>query len=148
MSIKDDVALLKAIPLFSKVDASQLNVLAFSLERLALDEGEVLFRDGDDGDGAYVVIEGSLELARRTAGKETATTVERGTLVGEQTMFAPVPYRGTAKAQGRTQVLKISRTLFYKVAEEFPDLAVEAVKSVNEKLNHTLADLRTAQRNL
>jgi CRP/FNR family cyclic AMP-dependent transcriptional regulator len=148
MSIKDDVTLLKTVPMFARVDNSQLNVLAFSLERITVDPGDVLFRDGDRGDGAFVVADGRLNLNRRVGKGELSVTAERGTLVGEQSMFAEVPYRGTATAQSRTTVLKISRELFYKVAEEFPDLAVEAMRSVNTKLNHTLDDLQLVQRQL
>ena len=44
--------------------------------------------------------------------------------------------------------LKITKELFYRVAEEFPDLAVEAMRTVNDKLDATLADLRLVQREL
>ena len=56
--------------------------------------------------------------------------------------------RGLARARGASELVKISRELFYKVAEEFPDLAQAAIKSVNDKLDATLADLRAAQRDL
>src|SRR5690606_5740074 len=135
MSSKDDVALLKGLPLFARVDSSHLNVLGFALERTELENDETLFRDGDAGEGAFLVTAGNVVLARRIAGREATVNAGRCTLIGEQSMFADVPYRGTAKASERTTVLRIGRDLFYKLAEEFPDLAVEAMRSVNEKLN-------------
>ena len=63
-------------------------------------------------------------------------------------MFADVPYRGTARAQTKAVTYKIDRALFYKVAEEFPELAAAAIKVVNEKLDATLADLRAVQRDI
>ncbi len=148
MSVRDDVALLKQIPLFAKVDDAQLNVLAFSVERIKLANGEVLFRDGETGSGAFIVAKGEVELVRNVGAGDVTINAGEGMLIGEQTMFADVPYRGTAHTENGAEVLKISRQLFYRVAEEFPDLAVEAIKSVNEKLNSTLTDLSRVRRDL
>lgn len=149
MAIKDDVALLKRIPLFGKVDESQLNVLAFSTERITVRAGEVLYKDGQPGSAAFVVVDGKIAIHRGSkAGGEADIIAGPGSLIGEQSMFASVPYRGTATAKEPVVALKISKELFYRVAEEFPDLAVEAMRAVNDKLDATLADLRLVQREL
>lgn len=64
--------------------------------RLALEEGAVLFRQGDPGDCAYIVLEGELDVVVdmgfgpvRTA---YATTDE---LIGEIAVFAQVPRKAT-----------------------------------------------------
>jgi CRP-like cAMP-binding protein len=149
MAVKDDVALLKRIPLFSKVDESQLNVLAFSTERVNVRKDEVLYKDGQPGSAAFVVVDGEIGIRRGAATEQDPDIVAGpGSLIGEQSMFASVPYRGTATAMSPVVALKISKDLFYRVAEEFPDLAVEAMRTVNDKLDATLADLRLVQRDL
>ncbi len=149
MAVKDDVALLKRIPLFSKVDESQLNVLAFSTERVNVRKGEVLYKHGQPGSAAFVVVDG--EIGIQSGGNdepEPDIVAGPGSLIGEQSMFAGVAYRGTATAISPVVTLKISKDLFYRVAEEFPDLAAEAMRTVSEKLDATLADLRLVQRDL
>ena len=81
--------------------------------------------------------------------RKTATfdvIARRGSLIGEQCMFAGVPHRGTATAIFDVEAMKISKELFYRVAEEFPDLAVAAVRAVSRKLDATLTDLSIIQR--
>lgn len=149
MSVKDDVALLKKIPLFARVDESRLNVLAFSTERVDLREGEVLYKNGQPGAAAFVVVSGEIGIRRSGKAEDAPEIVAgSGSLIGEQSMFAGVPYRGMASAMTPVVVLKISKELFYRVAEEFPDLAIEAIQAVNAKLDATLADLRRVQRDL
>jgi len=149
MSVKDDVALLKQIPLFAKVDESRLNVLAFSTERISVREGDVLYKNGQPGAAAFVIVDGEIGIRRLNKPDEVPEIIAGpGSLIGEQSMFAGVPYRGTATALATVVVLKISKDLFYRVAEEFPDLAIEAIQAVNEKLDATLADLRLVQRDL
>ncbi len=149
MAVKDDVALLKRIPLFAKVDESQLNVLAFSTERVAVRKGEILYKHGQPGSAAFVIVDGEIGIKRNDKSEDGPEVVAGpGSLIGEQSMFASTPYRGTATAVSPVMALKISKELFYRVAEEFPDLAVEAVRTVNEKLDATLSDLRLVQRDL
>lgn len=149
MAVKDDVALLKRIPLFAKIDESRLNVLAFSTERVNLRKDEILYRNGEPGSAAFVVVDGEIAIRRTAKNDEPAEIVAGpGSLIGEQSMFAGLAYRGTATAQTPVVALKISKELFYRVAEEFPDLASEAMRTVSEKLDATLADLRLVQRHL
>lgn len=149
MSVKDDVALLKKIPLFAKVDESRLNVLAFSTERVNIRAGDVLYKNGQPGAAAFVIVDGEVGIRRLSKPGEAPEIVAgSGSLIGEQSMFAGVPYRGTATALSAVVALKISKDLFYRVAEEFPDLAIEAIQAVNEKLDATLSDLRIVQRDL
>lgn len=149
MSVKSDVALLKKIPLFAKVDESRLNVLAFSTERLELGEGGILYKNGQPGAAAFVVVSGEIGIHRLGKPDEAPEIIAGpASLIGEQSMFAGVPYRGTAIALTPVVLLKISKELFYRVAEEFPDLAIEAIQTVNAKLDATLADLRLVQRDL
>jgi len=148
MSVKDDVALLKKIPLFSTVDDSQLNVLAFAVERLRVDAGDTLFYDGEHGTGAFVIVKGTVSVTRPTPAGDAEVEVGPGALIGEQVMFAEIPHRSTARATSNVEAFKISRELFYRVAEEFPDLAAHAIRAVNEKLNATLSDLGRVARDM
>ena len=149
MAVKDDVALLKRIPLFAKVDESRLNVLAFATERVNVRKDEVLYKHGEPGSAAFVVVDGTIGIRLRAkADEEPEVLAGPGSLIGEQSMFAAIPYRGTATAQSPVVALKISKELFYRVAEEFPELAAEAMRTVNDKLDATLSDLRLVQRDL
>lgn len=147
MSVKDDVTLLKQIPLFAKVDESRLNVLAFSTERISVNVGSAIYKDGQPGSAAYVIVEGEVGIRRPDAENGDFDVIaRRGSLIGEQCMFAGVPHRGTAIALFDVEAMKISKELFYRVAEEFPDLAAAAVRAVSKKLDATLTDLNIIQR--
>ena len=55
-SLSDEVDLLRRIPLFAQIDPSKLKLLAFTSERVAFEDGQALFKQGDEGDAAYVVM--------------------------------------------------------------------------------------------
>ena len=62
MSLIEEVDLLRRIPLFSNVEPSKLKLMAFTSERLKFREGAELFHQGDMGDSAYIIIDGSVEI--------------------------------------------------------------------------------------
>src|SRR4029079_2871429 len=62
VDIYELVAILTRIPLFSGIDRSRLKLLAFTSELAAFEAGETVFRQGDAGDRAYVIIEGAAEV--------------------------------------------------------------------------------------
>ncbi len=49
MTLHEEVEALRSIPLFAKIDASKLKLLAFTSERLNYEPGQNLFKQGDPG---------------------------------------------------------------------------------------------------
>ncbi len=130
MSIEDDIACLEAVPTFRLLGLNALRMLAIGCESRELDEGEVLFRAGDLADCGYVVQDGSFRLEsasrkRSANGKHAppATIAGRGVLLGELALIINIIRPVTATAAEPTTVMRISRNLFRKTLEGFPDAA-------------------------
>ena len=62
MSLNEDVERLRKIPLFAKIEPSKLKLLAFTAQRLTFNANESLFHQGDIGDAAYIIIDGSADV--------------------------------------------------------------------------------------
>ena len=54
--------MLRQVPLFSGVAPAKLKLLAFTSDRVTYAPGQMLFRQGDVGDAAYVVLSGKAEV--------------------------------------------------------------------------------------
>jgi CRP/FNR family cyclic AMP-dependent transcriptional regulator len=149
VSIKEEVDLLRRIPLFANVEASKLKLLAFTSERIAFEAGHVLFNQGDMGDAAYIVIEGEAEvLVKGPVGPVQIAVLGRNAIVGEIAILCDVPRTATIRARQRLVCLRISKELFLRLINEFPQIAVAVVRELasrveagNEKLRDTLAEL-------
>ncbi|MEN8196437.1 MAG: cyclic nucleotide-binding domain-containing protein, partial [Pseudomonadota bacterium] len=66
MSLQQEVDLLRKIPMFAKIEPAKLKLLAFTSERLSYSDGDVLFRQGEAGDAAFVIISGQAEISIAT----------------------------------------------------------------------------------
>ena len=68
VSLNEEVEILRNIPMFANIESSKLKLLAFTSERHAYNEGEYLFRQGDEGDSAYIIVDGEADVIIETDG--------------------------------------------------------------------------------
>ena len=142
MSLEQEVELIRQFPIFGKLQPAMQKLLVFSAERLTYDAGQVMFNAGDDGDAAYIIIDGKVEISVPTpAGPIVVNTLGRNDIIGEVAIFGDVPRTATATALGRLETLKISKELFIKVIRENPDAAVELIKILAQRLVNTTNQL-------
>ena len=120
MSIEDEIAFLERIPTFRPLGNSSLRILAIGAEGYRVERGQVLFTAGDIADGAYAVQQGSFALQ---AAKGTALIAGPGTLLGESALLAETMRPATATAREPSTVLRISRAMFLKMLDGYPDAA-------------------------
>jgi len=145
MSINQEVELLRNIPLFAKIEPSKLKLLAFTSERLTYQADQVLCRQGDTGDAAYIIIEGvaAVRIATPNGDIEVAR-LGRGDVVGEIAILCDVPRTATVTATERVTTLKVTKELFFRLVNEFPQIAIEIMRELAARLERTNAQLRDA----
>lgn len=148
-SLKDEVDVLRRIPLFANVDAQKLKLLAFTSERLAFEKGQELFHQGDPGDAAYVIIAGSAEVLVDTPeGMLPVATVGKNDFVGEIAILCDVPRTATIRALEKLDTLKIMKDHFLRMTGEFPEMAVEIMRELAHRLQRTTVELTEARSRL
>lgn len=145
MSLQEEVELLRRIPLFAKVEPPKLKLLAFASERVTFEAGQELFHQGDMPDAAYIVIDGTADVILDTQrGRVTVAHIGRNELVGEIGIICDVPRTATVQANSRLVTLKVSKDLLLRMIIDFPTMALEIMRVLAHRLEHTNAQLREA----
>ena len=145
MLLKDEVQMLRRVPLFSGVDPTKLKLLAFTSDRVHYAAGEILFRQGDNGDAAYVILTGRADiLVEAPGGQIKVAEVENNSIVGEIAILCDVPRTATVKAQSRLVTLRIAKETFFRLLTEFPQIAIEIMRELARRLEKTNEQLRLA----
>jgi CRP-like cAMP-binding protein len=122
MTIEDDIAFLSQVPVLRRLGAPALRILAIGAEAYSLEAGQVLFAAGDAADCAYVVQQGSFQITpERTA--DADLIAEPGSLLGEGALLVQSPRLATATAREDAVVLRISRTMFLRMLDSYPEAA-------------------------
>jgi CRP-like cAMP-binding protein len=124
MTIEDDIFFLERLTIFGQLGFSALQILAIGSETRHLVSGEVLFTAGDAADSGYIIQEGALRLDLPGADpSDSDIVVGPGALLGELALVTETKRPVTATAIEPSTVMRISRGLFRKVLEGFPDAA-------------------------
>ncbi|HEX6959067.1 MAG TPA: cyclic nucleotide-binding domain-containing protein [Ferrovibrio sp.] len=143
MSLNEEVDLLRRIPLFAKIEPSKLKLLAFTSRRLTYKPGDVLCRQGDPGDAAFVIINGEADVSVDTPGGPFKVAhLKQNDFVGEIAILCDVPRTATVTAATEVTVLRIEKDLFFRLIADFPQIAVEIMRVLAQRLERTTADLR------
>lgn len=120
MAIDDDITFLERVPTLSLLGRQALRILAIGAETRYIHSGEVLFKRGEEADGAYVIQEGRFNLSSKDGNE---LTVGPCTLLGEVALFSETRRPATARALEPSTVLRIPRFLFVRMLDSFPEAA-------------------------
>jgi CRP/FNR family transcriptional regulator, cyclic AMP receptor protein len=145
MSLKEEYELLRRVPYFAEIEPAKLKLLAFMSERVAFDPGKRLFRQGDPGDAAYLIISGEAEVTAETpTGPVVLATLGANEIVGDMAILGDVPRTATVRAKSRLITLRISKEPFMRMVREFPSMAVSMMQELAERLAATNNQLSAA----
>jgi CRP/FNR family cyclic AMP-dependent transcriptional regulator len=111
-------------------EAEAAQVIAISDEQ-SVERSRTVFREGDPGDGVYVVMEGTVEVTKRDSqGKEQSIArLSDGTVVGEMSLVSGDAARSaTVTATSDAKLLKIASARFQALLQKD---SVAALKMVN-----------------
>lgn len=146
MDIQKECDLLRNVPMFAKLDPSKLKLLAFTSQSLHFDDGEVLFSEGDRADSAYVIMSGEVEILATTGGAQfVAGMLGKNQLFGELAVLTKAPRSATIRAKGELVALRISDDIFLKLLAENPEVALDVMRQLSEKLvrsHHQVEELK------
>ncbi|WP_025897551.1 cyclic nucleotide-binding domain-containing protein [Sneathiella glossodoripedis] len=149
MSLREEVETLRQIPLFAKVDPSKIKLLAFTSERLTFQAGDILCKQGEMGDAAYVIINGKADVVVDSpTGPLTVATMQKNDVVGEIAILINIPRTATIKAASELTTLRITKDLFLRTISEFPEMSVEMMRVLAERLVRTTEELQKAKESL
>jgi CRP-like cAMP-binding protein len=130
---------LKQVPLFSRCTGRELRILARHAEPVRLPAESVLFREGDQGDAFFVVLEGTAEVRRGKADRRV-NSLGPGAYFGEMALLDAAPRSATVVAATELELAVLGARIFRTLLRELP--------TISERLLAALAgELREARRN-
>jgi len=146
--LKDEVDLLRSIPVFAELPANKLKLLAFASDHVDYKEGETLFHQGDVADSAYVVIKGGADIFVTPEGEtEPNKVAELGpnAFVGDMAILADIQRTGTVRANAPLSTLRIRKDHLIDMMQDSPVLAMAILRELVLRLKKTTADLSDAR---
>ena len=98
-------------------------------------DGEVIIKQGEEGNCMYIIQEGKVEIIREKDGKEIRISViGEGDFVGEMAIFESEVRSATVRALGEVRLLTVDKRNFLRRVHEDPSIAYRLVNSLIERI--------------
>lgn len=150
MTIDDEVAAMRRIPMLARIEMRALRMLAVACRRVVFAPGQVVFHQGDEGDAAYVVLSGTATvIARSDDADSIIATMGPDALIGELAIICDVARSASVRAETTLVTLRIDRDPFLELLRQSPEASIAVMRHIGLRLierTDELAALRRSDR--
>ena len=141
---------LKKTELFGNLNESQLNAILSRSSVESFPEGKIIFRQGDEANYLYILIEGMLDLSVKTGEKFDflSSKVEKeGAAFGIPSLIEPFRYNMTATCLKLSKMLAINASRVRMDMEKDPKMGMEIMKKLASIYFNRLSEMRSGVSN-
>ncbi|MEO8143466.1 MAG: cyclic nucleotide-binding domain-containing protein [Betaproteobacteria bacterium] len=141
---KEHAAVLKPMTLCRALSDAELDVIAAIVETQDIPAGRELFREGDPGDGLFLVVAGEIDIVKRgPRGDRSLARMGPGGVLGEMSLITADARSATGRAVVDTRVLRLPVRRFRALLEEGSTAALKIAAAIAEVLARRLAAMNT-----
>ena len=138
-TVDEAMAVLQRVPFLQGLDPSTVKLLAYAGDQQSYDAGEIVFREGDEGETACFVLDGEATVSiGEDAARHDVGSLEPGDVVGEIALLLDTPRTATVTATSELTVLALSRELFVDLMRKDQELGISVMRTLAERLAATM----------
>jgi CRP-like cAMP-binding protein len=126
-------------PLFTALDEAAAVSLRASMDTVKIAKGSILFKEGDDGEHLYVIVDGKLKLGTSSGdGRENLLSIlGPGEMFGELSLFDPGPRTSTATAVTDAKLLSLGHEKVIPWLKQNPEVSLQLLTRLSQRLRRT-----------
>ncbi|MFN0247538.1 MAG: cyclic nucleotide-binding domain-containing protein [Kofleriaceae bacterium] len=138
LTVIEKMMLIRQVPIFSELDAEDLEELAQIVEERRVEVGRDVFKEGDPGDAVYLVVKGDVTVF--TGGGDTGraekvlNSLGAGACIGEMAVLDSAPRSATVRATSRARLLRVPGEGFKRVMSERPEMSQAIVAELVRRM--------------
>lgn len=141
------VEVLRDIPLFSNLDDDELSVLAAQVELKAFAAHQRIFRRGDPGDRAYIILDGDVRVTAPDEDQQEVLLQEPGPgeFFGFASMLEQTPHMADATAMAASRCVEVDLHDLTILFQQRPHSVLDILAFLGRQLHnaHLLARTRS-----
>ena len=138
-----DVALLQQVSIFSSLSPEEIENVLPALHPVNVEEGTILFHEGDEGQHLYIIREGSVATTIRlpSGADQEIAAFGAGEFFGEMSIFEKAPRSATCTTREPTSLFTMSQEDFFRLIEDHPYIAIKIMylmlQTTTQRLRNT-----------
>ena len=138
----DEIALLRKIGILEELSHEDLRKILRISARVAFKAGEIIMREGEQGESMYFFVEGEVDVTKNLTlklGDRDFASVEKSmnklsadkvSIFGEMSVFGPEPRSATITASSNCVLYSVSRSEFTRLCDDEPRIGLSIVRRI------------------
>ena len=137
-TIVSNLELLRRVPLFSMLTASQAEAISTAVVKARFKRGESIVEQGKKSNSLSIILTGRARvMTTDSRGREVIlATMHPGDYIGEMSLIDNEPHSATVRAEIQIDVLMLGRLEFAKCLSENSSMAYAVMKGLVQRLRH------------
>jgi CRP-like cAMP-binding protein len=137
------VSALERVGLFQGFERAEIERILARGHVIEFPGGAILFREGDPGEGLYLVVAGSVRIIKTVVnvGEEAMAVAEAGDFFGEMALIDDMPRSATAEAREASRLFLLRKADFLDLVYTDPALGCKVLwtlcRSFSRRLRET-----------
>jgi len=136
LTLVEKTVFLKSVEVLAQVPTEALAQLAARALEVRAETGEVLFREGEEDQGTFIVVEGMVELEKDGT---LVRVLKEGMTQGEMFLAENEPHQYTATARAPSLLLNLRRQDVLDALLEYPEFGAAMVRDLALRLHRLTA---------
>lgn len=144
MTIEAELRALQSMPMLSGIEPAKLKLIALVGERIDFGVGDALYRQGEESDTVYLVLNGRLAAIISTPQGDVVIAKHDGAIMlGEIGILCGEPRGATLSAETPVTALRIAAADFRLLVQDVPSFAYAVMRELARQLDTTNKQLVT-----
>ncbi|MGQ9655547.1 MAG: cyclic nucleotide-binding domain-containing protein, partial [Thermodesulfobacteriota bacterium] len=146
-SLVEKVLHLRAVPMFARLRVRELLAVALIASERRCQEGELVVREGEEGDALYLVTKGQMSVIKGLGTGREATLAKIGAndFFGEMALFDQEPRSASVRAESDVGLLMIEAGAFARIMEQYPAIPINICKVFSQRTRALHEMLKTSR---
>jgi len=132
----EKILFLQKVDMFEHLTVSELQKIAQITETENYNDEEFLFRQGDPGNYAYIIVSGEVEIffESRKGEFRRLVTLGSGNFFGEMALLDGEPRSAGARTVSECVLSRISRSDFIRILQQYPAIALGIISRLTMRI--------------
>ncbi len=133
------------IPILARLKDGELRTIVKHMNLIDVIPGETVFEEGDTGDYVCFVVDGTLDVEKKSESGESIviSTLSKGGSIGEMAVIDELPRSATVKARTKSTLITLSQENFNYILAEHSTIGVKVLKGIARLLSMNLRKTST-----
>ncbi len=128
------------MPMFANLNITDLELASEYMNLIDVNAGDMIFREGDIGDYVCFVVNGQLEVIKKTEnGKKVVLCKLRyNSSIGEMALIDEFQRSASVRAYTKATLITLTRTSFNRILGKHPYIGIQILKGISRLLTLNL----------